>query len=181
MREVVPVAGHHSDRLKLEAGRTPGWGRGWKRPRQCRGGSALPDGSCPLAKTRRRKGTEPVLEAPSVVGDLVNLADGSLRGAGQVVACDLSASVVCEIWAAGGPGQDCDARPAAMPPGYSRTPILVGTDTSERGKRFGTALPARLPAGQGAGAMPAVGIGSWRSRRSTPSAGKLRAWGRAAA
>lgn len=74
-------------------------------------------------------------EAPLVVGDLWNLVDGSLCGAGQVVAFDLPASVVCEIWATGGPGQDCDVRPVAMPPGYSwtpipseRTPVNVGSD-----------------------------------------------------
>jgi len=106
-----------------------------------------------------------VVEASSVVGDLLNLVDGSLRGAGQVVAFDLSASVVFEIWAAGGLGQDCDVRPVAMPPGYSWAPVPVITDTSERGKRSGVARPDRLPAGRGAGATPADGIGSWRSRR----------------
>lgn len=48
--------------------------------------------------------------------------DGSLCGAGWVVCLDLPALVVRVIWAAGGPGQDCDVRPAAMPPGYSWTP-----------------------------------------------------------
>ena len=76
-----------------------------------------------------------MVEAPLVVSDLLNLVDGSLCGAGQVVAFDPPALVVCVIWAAGGPGQDCDARPAAMPPGYSWTPtpsqrtsVNVGND-----------------------------------------------------
>lgn len=120
-------------------------------------------------------------EAPLVVGDLSNLVDGSLRGAGPAVAFGWSASVVREIWAAGGPGQDCDLRPVAMPSGYSWTPTPVVTDISERGKRPGAALTGQHPAGRRAGATPAVGIGSWRSRRSTPRPGELAAWGRAAA
>jgi len=39
-----------------------------------------------------------VSEAPLVVGDLLNLVDGSLCGAGQAVAFGLPASVVREIW-----------------------------------------------------------------------------------
>ena len=57
----------------------------------------------------------------------------------------------------------------------------VRTDSSERGKRPGVALPGRRPAGRRAGATPAVGAGSWRSRRSTPRPGKPVTWGRAAA
>ncbi len=122
-----------------------------------------------------------MVEASSVVGGLLNLVDGPLCGAGQVAAFDLPASVVGEISAAGGLGQDCDVRPVAMPPGYSWAPVPVITDASERGKRSGVARTGRWPAGRWAGATPAEGIGSWRSRRSTPSAGELRAWGRAAA
>jgi hypothetical protein len=50
-----------------------------------------------------------VVEASSVVGGRLNLVDGPLRGAGQVVAFDLPASVVGEISAAGGLGQDWSA------------------------------------------------------------------------
>lgn len=89
-------------------------------------------------------------EAPLVVSDLLNLVDGSLCGAGQAVAFGLPASVVRVIWAAGGPGQDCDVRPVAMPSGYSRTPTPVITDISERGKRSGAALPV-LAAGRAVG------------------------------
>ena len=64
-------------------------------------------------------------EAPSVVGDPVNLVDGSRCGAGQFVAFELFALVARVIWVAGGPGQDCDARPVAMPPGYSWAPTPV--------------------------------------------------------
>jgi DNA replication protein DnaC len=45
------AAGHRSDRLKLEAGRTLGWGCGREQPRQRRDGPGPPDGSCSQAKT----------------------------------------------------------------------------------------------------------------------------------
>jgi len=56
----------------------------------------------------------------AVTGDVdaLNLVDGSRCGAGQVVGFRLSTSVTSEIWVAGGPGQDCDLRLVAMPPGY---------------------------------------------------------------
>jgi len=56
----------------------------------------------------------------AVTGDVdaLNLVDGSRCGAGQVVGFGLSTSVTSEIWVAGGPGQDCDLRLVAMPPGY---------------------------------------------------------------
>ena len=50
----------------------------------------------------------------------------------------LPASVVRVIWAAGGPGQDCDVRPVAMPPGYSWAP----------------APPERTSANVGSGSVP---------------------------
>src|SRR6476469_6820926 len=93
----------------------------------------------------------------------------------------LPAPVVCVIWAAGGPGQDCDVRPVAMPPGYSWTPTPSERTSANVGSGPVPPSPPAYPAGWWAGVTPAVGIRLWRSRRSTPSAGKLRAWGRAAA
>ena len=57
----------------------------------------------------------------------------------------------------------------------------VKVNPSERGKRPGVALTGRQPAGWRAGATPAVGAGSWRSRRTTPRPGKPVTWERAAA
>ena len=94
--------------------------------------------------------------------------DGSLCGAGQVVCLDLPAPVVCVIWAAGGPGQDCDVRPVAMPPGYSWTPTPSQRTSVNVGNDPVPPWPTPYPAGWWAGVTPAVGIGSWRSRRSTP-------------
>jgi len=85
-----------------------------------------------------------VSEAPLVVGDLLNLVDGSLCGAGQAVAFGLPASVVRVIWAAGGLGQDCDVRPVAMPSGYSWTPTPGAMDIRERGKRSVPPSPAGI-------------------------------------
>ena len=82
-------------------------------------------------------------EAPLVVSDLGS-GGWIACGAGQVVAFDLPALVVCVIWAAGGPGQDCDVRPAAMPAGYSWTPTPSQRTSVNVGNDLVLPFPARI-------------------------------------
>jgi hypothetical protein len=90
-----------------------------------------------------------VVEAPLVVGDLVNLVDGSravLDRPWFFLGCPLSSSVGFGRREAS--DQDCEVRSVARPSGYSWAPCPVVTDISERGKRSDTAPAGRLPAGR---------------------------------